>query len=138
MNKIINKFLFLEDKFMPEKRLRQPGFTCSACRPFNKNKERIQKFKETKDLRCIYRNELDKSCFQRDMWLMETLKIYLEKLPPIKHYVIKHLILIKIQNIMDIKEVLLQWVVIVLIKIFLALILQEALLKLILNQLAEE
>ena len=26
--------------------LRQPGFTFSACGPFTKNKERIQKFKE--------------------------------------------------------------------------------------------
>ena len=47
--------------------LRQPQFTYSACGPFTKNKERIQKFKETGDLRCIYRNELDKACFQHDM-----------------------------------------------------------------------
>ena len=26
--------------------LKQPGFTYSACGPFTKNKERIQKFKE--------------------------------------------------------------------------------------------
>ena len=49
------------DKFMPEKRLRQPQFTCSACGPFTKNKKRIQKFKETGDSRYIYRNELDKA-----------------------------------------------------------------------------
>ena len=47
--------------------LRQPGFTYSACGPFTKNKERIQKFKETGDSRYIYRNELDKACFQHDM-----------------------------------------------------------------------
>ena len=47
--------------------LRQPQFTCSACGPFTKNKERIQKFKETGDSRYIYRNELDKACFQHDM-----------------------------------------------------------------------
>ena len=47
--------------------LRQPGFTYSACRPFTKNKERIQKFKETGDSKYIYRNELDKACFQHDM-----------------------------------------------------------------------
>ena len=29
--------------------IRQPGFTYSACGPFTKNKERIQKFKVTKD-----------------------------------------------------------------------------------------
>ena len=32
-----------------------------------KNKERIQKFKETGHTRYIYRNELDKACFQHDM-----------------------------------------------------------------------
>ena len=43
--------------------LKQPGFTCSACGPFTKNKERIQKFKETGDTSYIYKNELDKACF---------------------------------------------------------------------------
>ena len=47
--------------------LRQPQFTYSACAPFSKNKERIQKFKETGDTKYIYRNELDKACFQHDM-----------------------------------------------------------------------
>ena len=67
MNKIVNKFLLAGDKFMPEINLRQPGFTYSACRPFRKNKERIQKFKETRDSRYIYQNELDKACFQHNM-----------------------------------------------------------------------
>ena len=49
MNEIANKFLLAGDKYMPEMHLKQPGFTCSACRPFTKNKERIQKFKETGD-----------------------------------------------------------------------------------------
>ena len=52
---------------MPEKRLKQPGFTYNACGPFTKNKERIKKFKETRDTSYIYKNELDKSCFQNDM-----------------------------------------------------------------------
>ena len=47
MNEIVNKFLLAGDKFMPEMHLKQPGFTYSACGPFTKNKERIQKFKET-------------------------------------------------------------------------------------------
>ena len=47
--------------------LKQPGFTYSACGPFTKNKERIQKFKETGDTSYIYKNELDKACFQHDM-----------------------------------------------------------------------
>ena len=67
MNKIVNKFLLAGDKFTPEINLRQPGFTYSACRPFRKNKERIQKFKETRGSRYIYRNELDKACFQHNM-----------------------------------------------------------------------
>ena len=52
---------------MPEMHLRQPGFTHSACGPFTKNNERIKKFKETKDSKYIYQNELDKACFQNDM-----------------------------------------------------------------------
>ena len=67
MNEIVNKFLLGRNKFMPEMHLKQPGFTYSACGPFTKNKERIQKFKETGDSRYIYRNELDKACFQNDM-----------------------------------------------------------------------
>ena len=67
MNEIVNKFLLAGDKFMPEMHLRQPGFTYNACGPFTKNKERIQKFKETRDTSYIYKNELDKACFQHDM-----------------------------------------------------------------------
>ena len=55
------------DKFMPKMHLRQPRFTYSACEPFTKSKERIQKFKETGDSQYIYQNELDKACFQNDM-----------------------------------------------------------------------
>ena len=64
MNEIVNKFLFVGDKFMPEMHLRQPGFMYSACEPFTKNKNRIQKFRETGYSRHIYQNELDKVCFQ--------------------------------------------------------------------------
>ena len=67
MNEIVIKVLLAGYKFMPELHLKQPGFTCSACGPFTKNKERIQKFKETGDTSYIYKNELDKACFQHDM-----------------------------------------------------------------------
>ena len=67
MNDIVNKFLLVGDQFMPELHLRQPGFTYSACGLFTKNKERIQKFKETEDTKYIYRNEIEKACFQIDM-----------------------------------------------------------------------
>ena len=67
MNRIINKFLSSGDKFMPEMHLKQPGFTYSACGPFTKNKESIKRFKETRDSRYIYQNELEKACFWHDM-----------------------------------------------------------------------
>ena len=67
IDKIVNKVLLAGDKFMPEMHLKQPGFTYSACGPFTKNKERIQKFEETGDTSHIYKNELDKACFQHDM-----------------------------------------------------------------------
>ena len=52
---------------MPEIHLKQPGFTYSACGPFTKNIERIEKFKEAGDTNYIYKKELDKACFQQDM-----------------------------------------------------------------------
>ena len=63
-NETVNKFLLAGDTFMLEMHLNQPGYTCE---PFTKNKERIQKFKETWDTNYIYRNELDKTCFQNYM-----------------------------------------------------------------------
>ena len=53
MNNIINKFLLAGNKFMPEMHLRQPQFVYSACG-------------KTGDTRYIYRNDLDKDCFQLD------------------------------------------------------------------------
>ena len=55
MNEIVNNFLLVGDKFMPEMHLKQPGITYSTCCPFTKNTD------------FIYRNELDKACFQHDM-----------------------------------------------------------------------
>ena len=66
MNNIINKFLLAGDKFMPEMHLRQPQFVYSACGPFTRHKEKIKEFKRTGDTRLLYRNELDKACFQHD------------------------------------------------------------------------
>ena len=65
---------------MPQMRLRKPVFTNSACRPFTKIKERIQKFKETGDI-FIKSNDI--------------LKIYLEEQLLMKYYVRKHLIFLK-------------------------------------------
>ena len=52
---------------MAEMHFKQQGYTYSACGPFTKNKERTQKFKETRETSYIYKNELDKACFQHDM-----------------------------------------------------------------------
>ena len=67
MNEIGNKFLLPGDKFMPEMNLKQLRFTYSAWGPFTKNNERIEKFENTEDTCYIYKNELDKACFQHGM-----------------------------------------------------------------------
>ena len=67
MNEIVNKCLQIGDTFMLEMHLKQPGFTFSACGPFTKNKERIERFMQTGNTDFIYRNELDKGCLQHDM-----------------------------------------------------------------------
>ena len=63
INEIVNKYSLAVDKFMKE----MHGFTYSACGPFTKNKERIRKFKETGYTSYIYKNKLDKACFQHDI-----------------------------------------------------------------------
>ena len=57
---------------MPEKHLKQPGFTYSTCGPFTKNKKRIERFMQTGDTNFIYKNELGKVCFQHDMANIKT------------------------------------------------------------------
>ena len=66
MNNVINKFLLAGDKFMPEMHLRQPQFLYSACGLFTRHEETIKKFKQTGNTCYVYRNELDKACFQHD------------------------------------------------------------------------
>ena len=87
MNEIVNKCLLAGDKIMSEMHLRQSIFTYSAYGPFTKNKERIQKIKETGDLRHIYQKELDKASFQHDMDY-GILKIFRKEKLLIKYYVI--------------------------------------------------
>ena len=67
MNEIVNKFLLAGDKFMPELHLKQPEFTYSAFSSFTRNKERIEKLMQKGNTDFIYRNEIDKACFQHDM-----------------------------------------------------------------------
>ena len=111
--KIVYKLLLAGDKCMPGMHLRQhavfnknekkPGFTYSACGPFTKNRQRIQKFMETGDTKYIYRNELDKACFQHDMAYgdFKDLKRRTQSDKFLKEKLLK---LQAIQNMMDIKE----------------------------------
>ena len=99
--------------------LRQPGFRYSAFGPFTEGKKTTtttttKKFKEAWDFRYIYQNELDKACFQHGMAYGD-FKDCLKHQLLIKYYVVKLLILLKINNIMNIKEVLFQWFIIFLI-----------------------
>ena len=88
------------DKFRPEMHLRQPGFIYSACGTFTKNKQRIQKFMQTGDTNYIYKNELDKACFQHDMAYKDLEK----RTQSDKFLKDKALKLQTNQNMMDIKE----------------------------------
>ena len=115
MNEIADKFLLAGDKFIPEIHLKQPGFTYSACGPFTKNKERIQKFKETGDTKYIYRNELDKACFQHDMAYGDFKDLAKRKASD-KILRDKAFNSAKPQTVMDTKEVFLLWFTNILIK----------------------
>ena len=108
MNEIVKKKLLAGDKFMPEMHLSQPGFTYSACGTFAKNKERIQKFKETGDSQYIYQNDLDKACLQHYM-ARGDFKDLTRRTVSIKYCMVKRLKLLKIQNMMNIKRFILQW-----------------------------
>ena len=115
MNKIVDKFLLAGDRFMTEMHLKQPGFTYSACGLFPKSNERIQKFKETRDTSYIYKNELDKACFQYDM-AYRYFKDTARRTASDKVLRDKALILQKILNMMGVKDGLLLWFINFLIK----------------------
>ena len=67
INEVASQSLLAGDKFMSVMYLKEPGFTYSACGPFIKNNERIEKFMQTGNADFIYKNELDKACSQQDM-----------------------------------------------------------------------
>ena len=48
---------------MPEIPLKEPGFTYTACGPFTKNKETIEKFMQTVNTDFICKNDHGKACF---------------------------------------------------------------------------
>ena len=110
MKEIVNKLLLAGDRFMPEMHLKQPGFNYSACGTFTKNKERIQKFKETGNTRYIYKNELDKACFQHDMAYGD-FKDLERRTVSDKILRDKASNIAKILNKVDIKEDLLLWLI---------------------------
>ena len=71
---MLNTFLLTGDKFMPEMHLKQPGKLVNQVNqdllivhvdhfPKIKNSE----IKKTGNSRYIYKNELDKACFQHDL-----------------------------------------------------------------------
>ena len=83
MNEIVNKFLLAGDKFMPEMHLRQLHFVYSACGPFTKNKERIQKLKKKQEIQAIFtKMNYIRHAFNM-IWLLEILKIYQKELQQI-------------------------------------------------------
>ena len=103
MNEIVNKFLLAGDKFIPEIHLRQPGFTYSACRSFTKNKNELRnsKKKEIQDISIKTRFHHDMAC--GDLKGLNR-GIFADKM-------IKHLMRLKMQNMMDANVDLLQWFV---------------------------
>ena len=74
MNEIMNKFLLVGDKFMPEMHLKQHGFTYSACGSFTRNKERIEKFMQTGKQILFAETNLIRLVFNM-IWLMASQKI---------------------------------------------------------------
>ena len=72
MNERVNKFLLAGDKFMPEIHIQQPDLTYSACLPYTKSKERIQKFMQTG---IIFTKMILISLVFNMIWLMVNIKI---------------------------------------------------------------
>ena len=101
MNAANIKSLLAGDKFMPEMHLKPSAFTYRDCGLFTKNKERTQKIKKAGDLKYIYQNELERACFQRD--------IYPEGQLLTKCYVKRNLQFIVIHSMMDISKNSPQW-----------------------------
>ena len=66
-NDIINEFLLIGDKFMPEMHLWHPKVkNYYACCPFTRHQKRIDIFMKDERLSHILKNRLDAACFQHD------------------------------------------------------------------------
>ena len=103
---MLNHFLLAGEKFKPNLGLQIQAFVDHLLKT-----DRIQKFKEKGYSRYVYQNEFDRGCFQHDM----TYGVFKDL--PIEQ--IKHSVLLKIQNMTDIKKILLHWFRNCLIKILL-------------------
>ena len=108
--------------------LRQLGFTYRVWGSFTKNKERIQTFNKTGDSRYTYQNKLEKTCFEPDMAYRD-FKDLPRKTVSDKYYVIRQSVLLKIQNMMVIKEDLHHWFISFLIKSLQAMLLRVIICK---------
>ena len=114
MNEIVHKVLLAVDKFMPQIHLKQPGITYSTCGPFIK--KQIEEFKNLKkqEMQALF-TKMNLACFQHDIAYGD-FKDLTRRTASDNVLGIKHLILQKILNMMDIKEDLLLWFTNVLIK----------------------
>ena len=108
---------------MPEMHLRQLGFTYNVCKPFTRTMKEYKNLKKQYIHDIFVKTNWTKLTFSM-IWLMEVLRVCLEEQLLIKYYLIKDLILLKIQNLMDIKKVLLQCFINFLIKVLLVAVLK--------------
>ena len=69
---LASSYLLTSNNFLPELHLKEPIFTYGTCGPFTKHHERIQKLRETGNLKHFYRNELDKACFAHNATYCES------------------------------------------------------------------
>ena len=107
MNEIVNKFLLAGGKFMPEMHLRQPTITQSTCGlSSTKNKERIKKLKKQEIHNIFIKTSQIKLVFNMT-WRCGDVKDLARRTSSDK--ILCDMALLKIRNMMDMKEVLLQW-----------------------------
>ena len=78
MDKIVNKYLLVEDNFTPEMHLRQPEFTYTAYRPFKKAKKKYKNLKKQEIHDIFIKTNQIKLHFNMTR-LMDILKIWLEE-----------------------------------------------------------
>ena len=106
----MNKFLLAGDKLMLPLHLTPPELMYSAYGPFSKNKKEYKNLKKHEIQDIFIKTNKIKLAFNMT-WLKKILNTWLEEQLLINYYAIKHLMLLKIRNMMDINAELLQWFV---------------------------